>query len=56
MIRSAALLLIHLGYPEPAKRITDAVDEVLREGQILTPDLGGKSSTADVLNAVLKKM
>lgn len=49
-------MLRHLGYAQGADRIDVAVDQVIREGQILTPDLGGSSSTTDVLNAVLKKM
>lgn len=52
--RSAALLLSSLGYIEPAAKINAAVDAVLLEGQYLTPDLGGKSSTSDVTEAVLK--
>jgi len=55
-IRSASLLLTHLGHLEPAQRVNDAVDAVLREGKFLTPDLGGKSSTQEVLDAVLKKI
>ncbi|KAG9097554.1 homoisocitrate dehydrogenase [Ceratobasidium sp. 370] len=55
-IRSAAMLLTHLGHHAPAQRINDAVDAVLREGQVLTPDLGGKSSTAEVTNTILKKI
>ncbi|CAE6391834.1 unnamed protein product [Rhizoctonia solani] len=55
-IRSAAMLLSHLGHHAPAQRIYNAVDEVLREGQFLTPDLGGKSTTAEVTNAILKKI
>lgn len=49
-------MLVHLGYLEPAKRLSDAVDRVLRRGDKLTPDLGGKSSTQDVLDAVLKEL
>ncbi|WWC96195.1 hypothetical protein V866_003062 [Kwoniella sp. B9012] len=55
-IRSAALLLSSLGYVEPASRINAAVDAVLTEGQYLTPDLGGKSSTTDVTEAILKRL
>ncbi|KAI0939583.1 hypothetical protein AcW1_004570 [Taiwanofungus camphoratus] len=55
-IRSAALMLRHLGYATGADRIDRAVDEVIREGQVLTPDLGGKSKTQEVLDAVLKKI
>ncbi|KAH9943130.1 homoisocitrate dehydrogenase [Epithele typhae] len=55
-IRSAALMLRFLGYPVGADSIDRAVDQVIREGEFLTPDLGGKSGTEDVLNAVLKKL
>lgn len=49
-------MLRFLGYPVGADRIDRAVDQVIREGEVLTPDLGGKSSTQDVLDAVLKKL
>lgn len=55
-IRSAALMLRHLGYTKGADRLDIAVDQVIREGTTLTPDLQGTSSTTDVLNAVLKKI
>lgn len=55
-IRSAALLLSSLGYIEPAAKINAAVNAVLVEGQYLTPDLGGKSSTTEVTEAVLKRL
>lgn len=55
-IRSAALMLRHLGYAGGADRIDQAVNQVIREGGVLTPDLGGDSSTDDVLNAILKKL
>ncbi|CAO1630071.1 unnamed protein product [Parajaminaea phylloscopi] len=55
-IRSGALMLEYMGYPEPAIKIYKAVDDVLREGRILTPDLGGASKTLDVEAAVLKAL
>ena len=55
-IRSAALMLRHLGYCTAADRLDIAVDQVLREGTTLTPDLKGKSTTQEVLDAVLKKL
>lgn len=55
-MRSAALMLRHLGYGDGATRIERAVDDVIREGQILTPDLGGNAKTQDVIDAVLKKI
>lgn len=55
-IRSTALMLEFLGFPNPAARIYKAVDANLAEGKILTPDLGGTSSTQDVINDVINKM
>ncbi|KAI9310587.1 hypothetical protein BX666DRAFT_2005151 [Dichotomocladium elegans] len=55
-IRSAGLLLEHLGYTQQALSMYDAVDAVLAEGKTLTPDLGGNSSTNDVVAAILKNL
>jgi homoisocitrate dehydrogenase len=54
-IRSAALMLRHLGYARGANKIEFAVDTVIREG-VLTPDMGGKAKTEEVVEAVLKKI
>lgn len=55
-IRSGALMLRHLGLTDGASRIDAAVNAVLRDGRILTPDLQGKNSTEEVLEAVLKRL
>jgi len=55
-IRSAALMLRRLGYTKGADRLDVAVDQVIREGRTLTPDLAGKSTTNGVLEAVLKNL
>lgn len=55
-IRSAALMLRHLGYTKGADRLDTAVDQVIREGRYLTPDLKGTSTTREVLDAVLGKL
>ncbi|CEG64702.1 Putative Isocitrate dehydrogenase [Rhizopus microsporus] len=55
-IRSAGMLLEHMGHTTQALKIYDAVDAVLADGSVLTPDLGGKSSTNDVTEAVLKNL
>ncbi|ODV82663.1 hypothetical protein CANARDRAFT_25709 [[Candida] arabinofermentans NRRL YB-2248] len=54
-IRSAALMLEFMGYPEPAAKIYSAVDANLMEDKIKTPDLGGKSSTQEVINDIIKR-
>lgn len=55
-IRSAALMLRQLDYPAAAARIELAVDQVIREGKVLTPDLGGSSRTSEVTSEVLKRI
>jgi homoisocitrate dehydrogenase len=49
-------MLRHLGYGEGAERIERAVDAVIRDGTVLTPDLGGKSKTEEVTAEVLKRI
>lgn len=48
-------MLEFMGYPEPAGRIYAAVDAVILEG-IVTPDLGGKAGTEEVVEAVLNRL
>ena len=55
-IRSAALMIEHMGYSEGAAEVYKAVDKVLGEGSVLTPDLGGKSTTTEVEEAILKAL
>lgn len=55
-IRSAALMLRYLGYSNGADRIDNAVDEVIREGRVLTPDLGGKAKTGEVVDEVIRRI
>jgi tartrate dehydrogenase/decarboxylase/D-malate dehydrogenase len=52
-ILSAGLLLEHLGLTQSAAGIRRAVAAVLKAGQPRTPDLGGKSTTVAVAEAVL---
>jgi tartrate dehydrogenase/decarboxylase/D-malate dehydrogenase len=50
-IWSASLLLDHLGHPEEAAAVTEAIEDVIEEGQ-LTADMGGRSSTSEVGMAI----
>jgi tartrate dehydrogenase/decarboxylase / D-malate dehydrogenase len=47
-IRSAAMMLDHLGESDAAKIIDEAVIENLRTAQVRTPDLGGTATTVEV--------
>ena len=52
-IRSAALMLDHIGLGEEAVRLEGAVARVYRDGKTLTPDQGGTASTKEMAQAVL---
>ncbi|ODQ63549.1 homoisocitrate dehydrogenase mitochondrial precursor [Nadsonia fulvescens var. elongata DSM 6958] len=54
-IRSTALMLEFMGYTQAASRIYDAVDANLVEGKFLTPDLGGKASTNEVVEDIIRR-
>ena len=48
---TAAMMLEHLGEAPAAQRLMAAVEQVCASG-LLTPDLGGKATTAEVTRAV----
>ena len=51
-ILAGQMMLEHLGEQKAADRVEQAVIDVLKEGKVRTYDLGGKSGTSDVGNAV----
>ncbi|MEZ0480930.1 tartrate dehydrogenase [Planococcus sp. SSTMD024] len=59
-IWSAALMVDHLGRPELAKAIVSAIEQVLGEGKVRTPDLGGNATTEqlgmEIAQAVKEKL
>jgi tartrate dehydrogenase/decarboxylase/D-malate dehydrogenase len=55
-ILSASMMLEHLEQPAAAREVEQAVAAVLADGKVRTPDLGGRSSTQEVADAVLEKM
>jgi len=54
-ILAAKMMLDWLGEIELAKKLEDAVALVIKEGKVRTYDMGGKSSTLDVANEIVKK-
>ncbi|WP_246539375.1 tartrate dehydrogenase [Telmatocola sphagniphila] len=52
-VLSSALMLDHLREESCAAAIRQAVAQVLKEGKTMPPDLGGKSKTREVADAVL---
>jgi 3-isopropylmalate dehydrogenase len=55
-ILAGQMMLEHLGEDKAADGVERAVVEVLREGNVRTYDIGGKSSTSDVGDAVAAKI
>jgi tartrate dehydrogenase/decarboxylase/D-malate dehydrogenase len=55
-IWSISMMMEHLQHPELARLILDAIEEVLVEGKTLTPDLGGKASTAEMGEELVRKL
>jgi methanogen homoisocitrate dehydrogenase len=55
-ILSAKMMLEYLGEKGAAKKIENAVENVLREGKKLTPDLGGDSTTNETTEAIIDAM
>ena len=51
-LRTAGLMLAHLGYPESAERLEAAIAAVYAEGAALTPDQGGRASTTEFCAAI----
>ncbi len=52
MILSGAMLLRHLGELRAGRDVERAVDHVLGEGRVRTPDLGGSATTTEVAEAI----
>jgi isopropylmalate/isohomocitrate dehydrogenase-like protein len=55
-IMASKMMLDYLGETEWAERIENAIITVLKEAKVLTPDLGGSSSTTQVADAIIKAL
>lgn len=53
VLRSAALLLEHIGQPQPARKIEASVRRTLQAGKGLTRDLGGAGNTATLTEQLI---
>jgi len=52
MIWSGAMMLEHLGYLEAHDSIMTAIEDTLRNGETLTPDMGGNATTEQLGRAI----
>lgn len=53
---SASQMLDFFGHEDWGKKLIDVIEEILVEKKVLTPDLGGNSSTKDVGAEVIRKL
>ena len=56
LLLASAMMLDHLELTDVATRIRLAIRQVISAGQHLTPDLGGKGSTSEYTEAVLRQL
>jgi len=56
VVLAACLLLDHLGDHRRAANIRNAFEGTIREGTVLTRDLGGTASTDQFTDAVIAKL
>ena len=56
LLRSAALLLVHIGQRQPAARIEDSVARTLKAKKGLTRDLGGDGNTATLTQELIANL
>jgi len=56
LLLSSAMMLRHLQFPSFADRLEQAVMGVIKEGKFRTKDLGGDSTTQEVVDAVIEKL
>lgn len=52
-IWSGAMMLEHLGYPEAAAAVEAAIETVLAEPVLRTPDMGGRATTSELGSAIV---
>ena len=56
LILSGVLMLRHLGLPDAATRVEDALRAVIAEGKATTYDLGGPAGTSDFADAIVERL
>jgi isocitrate dehydrogenase (NAD+) len=56
LLLSSCMMLKHIGMNEYANRLQNAILNVVKEGKVLTGDLGGKASTTEYTNEIIRKI
>jgi len=56
LLLAAAMMLDHVNRPDLSARIRSAIDRVLNEDQVRTPDLGGNAGTQQLTEAIIRRL
>jgi len=56
LLLSAKLMLEHLGETEAAKKLENAIAEVIKEGKVVTYDLGGNAKNYEMAEEIIRKL
>lgn len=56
MIRTAVMMLRHIGEEDAATAIEQSVFDMYREGDVLTPDVGGDATTSEFTDALVDRV
>ncbi|HEY8875239.1 MAG TPA: isocitrate/isopropylmalate dehydrogenase family protein [Desulfosporosinus sp.] len=56
MLISGVEMLQYLGFEKEAQRVEKAIEQVLKHGKYITPDLGGKAGTKEMASAIIDAM
>jgi isocitrate dehydrogenase (NAD+) len=56
LVKSAALMLAHIGELSAAERLDEAVNRVIAAGDVRTQDLGGNASTDQFTDAIIAQL
>ncbi|HEY1239121.1 MAG TPA: isocitrate/isopropylmalate dehydrogenase family protein [Bryobacteraceae bacterium] len=56
LMQSAVLMLAHMGERDASVRLQNAIERVYAEGRHLTGDVGGKASTAEFTDAIIRNI
>ena len=56
LLRSALMMLRYLHEDETAARLFTALERVLADGRVRTPDLGGTATTREFTDAIARQM
>ncbi|WP_323735476.1 isocitrate/isopropylmalate dehydrogenase family protein [Methanosphaera sp. ISO3-F5] len=56
MILSSCLMLEFLNMEKEAQNIQNTIEEIIREGKIKTPDMGGTQNTQEMCDEIIKKL